>query len=164
MTTIDIIDDTVEAPARSAGLAADLRMLANMVDADPLVAEMVARQVTRSWEGDESTRLLIPANMVDADPLAAMRAFARVALKSEGVTVKKNYSDTYGAVDLLFPGDMCVHVYAPRAEVCERVVKGTREVVKEVPDPDALKAVPKVTVTETVEDVEWVCKPILDRE
>lgn len=50
---------------------------------------------------------------------------------------------------------------ANRAEVCDRVVTGTREVTKEVPDPEALAAVPKVTVTETVEDVEWVCQPLL---
>lgn len=50
---------------------------------------------------------------------------------------------------------------ADRAEVCERVVTGTREVTKEVPDPEALAAVPKVTVTEVVEDVDWVCTPLL---
>jgi hypothetical protein len=50
---------------------------------------------------------------------------------------------------------------AARDEVCERVVTGTREVTREVPDPEALAAVPTVTVTETVEDVEWVCAPLL---
>jgi hypothetical protein len=45
--------------------------------------------------------------------------------------------------------------------VCERVVTGTRLETKEVPDPEALKAVPLVTVTETVEDVEWRCMPLL---
>jgi hypothetical protein len=53
-------------------------------------------------------------------------------------------------------------VLCDRNEVCEKVVTGTREVTKEVPDPEALAAVPKVTVTETVEDVEWRCHPILD--
>lgn len=50
---------------------------------------------------------------------------------------------------------------ADRAEVCERVVTGTREVTKEVPDPEALAAVPTVLVTEVVEDVDWVCGPLL---
>jgi len=50
---------------------------------------------------------------------------------------------------------------AGREEVCERVVTGTREIVEEVPDPDALAAVPKVTVTKVVEDIEWVCQPLL---
>lgn len=51
--------------------------------------------------------------------------------------------------------------YAQRDEVCERVVTGTREVTTEVPDPEALAAVPMVTVTEVVEDVEWRCGSIL---
>jgi hypothetical protein len=54
---------------------------------------------------------------------------------------------------------------ADRDEVCERVVTGTREVTETVPDPEALAAVPTVEVTKTVEDVEWVCRPLLgDRE
>lgn len=56
---------------------------------------------------------------------------------------------------------MILTAYAQRAEVCERVVTSTREVTKEIPDPEALAAVPKVTVTETVEDVEWVCAPLM---
>lgn len=48
-----------------------------------------------------------------------------------------------------------IDVLADRDEVCERVVIGTHEVTKEIPDPDA----PTVTVTEIVEDVRWECKP-----
>jgi hypothetical protein len=44
-----------------------------------------------------------------------------------------------------------------RNTVCTRRVTGTREVTEEVPDPDA----PMVTVTTTVEDVEWDCHPVL---
>lgn len=57
-----------------------------------------------------------------------------------------------------------LHLYASveRDEVCERIVTGTRQVTEEVPDP----AAPKITVTRTVEDVEWRCMPLLaeDRE
>jgi hypothetical protein len=56
---------------------------------------------------------------------------------------------------------LAVFAQAARAEVCERVVTGTREVTVELPDPEAMAAVPKVTVTKTVEDVEWVCGPLL---
>ncbi|HET6291734.1 MAG TPA: hypothetical protein VFG33_00115, partial [Kribbella sp.] len=52
-----------------------------------------------------------------------------------------------------------VHVGAYRDQVCERVVTGTREVTKTVPDPSVV--VPDVEVTETVEDVEWICGPLL---
>jgi hypothetical protein len=58
-------------------------------------------------------------------------------------------------------GAITLTASADRAEVCDRVVTGTREVTREVPDPEALAAVPKVTVTETVEDVDWVCGPLL---
>jgi hypothetical protein len=54
-----------------------------------------------------------------------------------------------------------VQATAFRDQVCTRVVKDVREVTEEVPDPDALAAVPTVTVTKTVEDVEWVCEPLL---
>src|SRR6266498_647782 len=50
---------------------------------------------------------------------------------------------------------------ARRDEVCERVVVGTREVTRRAPDPHALAALPMVTVTEIVEDVQWVCPPSL---
>jgi hypothetical protein len=45
--------------------------------------------------------------------------------------------------------------------VCERVVVATREVEMEEPDPVAVAALPKVTRTVTVEDVEWKCAPLL---
>ena len=54
-----------------------------------------------------------------------------------------------------------IDVNAHRASVCRRVVTGTREVTEEVPDPDALATVPKVTVSKTVEDIEWVCEPLM---
>lgn len=55
------------------------------------------------------------------------------------------------------PGGIYIKAIADRDEVCERVVTGTREVTEEVADP----AAPKVTVTRTVEDVEWRCGSIL---
>jgi hypothetical protein len=53
---------------------------------------------------------------------------------------------------------------AYRNDVCERVVTGTREVTKTVKDPEALAAVPEVEVTETVENVEWICGSLLAPE
>jgi hypothetical protein len=54
-------------------------------------------------------------------------------------------------------GGIRTEVIVDRAAVCRRVVTGTREVTKAVPSPDA----PMVEVTETIEDVEWVCEPLL---
>jgi hypothetical protein len=50
------------------------------------------------------------------------------------------------------------HVTVDREAVCRRVVTGTREVTTTVPADDA----PTVQVTETVEDVKWVCEPLLN--
>ncbi len=61
-------------------------------------------------------------------------------------------------------GALAVVASVPREEVCERVVTGTREVTESVPDPEAMKEVPIVEVTKTVEDVEWRCRPLLAAE
>lgn len=50
-----------------------------------------------------------------------------------------------------------LEIVADREQVCRRIVTGTREVTKMVPAPDA----PLIEVTETVEDVEWECEPLL---
>lgn len=91
-------------------------------------------------------------------PSLALMAFCQTSTRS-GVNVTKDIGD-YAGVILRF-GEVGLYVYAGRGEVCERIVTGTREVTKEVPDPKALAEVPKVTVTETVEDVEWKCTPLL---
>jgi hypothetical protein len=54
-----------------------------------------------------------------------------------------------------------VKLNAFRDAVCERVVTGTHEVTEVVKDPEALAAVPEVEVTRVVEDVEWICSPIM---
>lgn len=54
-----------------------------------------------------------------------------------------------------------VQLLTYRKDICERVVTGTRQVEVTEPDPAAVAALPKVTRTETVEDVEWICPPSL---
>lgn len=58
-------------------------------------------------------------------------------------------------------GGLRVKMSALRDTVCRRVVTGTRKVTEEVPDPEALKAVPKKTVTRLIEDIEWDCGSLL---
>lgn len=70
--------------------------------------------------------------------------------------------DQYFGVEGNAPGGVGINVIATRDEVCERVVTGTREVTKTIPDPAV--EVPTIEVTETVEDVEWVCGPVLREE
>src|SRR5882672_2620324 len=64
-----------------------------------------------------------------------------------------DYFDLCGNV-----GPIPVRLSTFRDAVCKRVVTGTREVTLEEPDPGA----PKVPVTRVIEDVEWVCSPILE--
>lgn len=70
---------------------------------------------------------------------------------------EKNGDENWFNVTRKF-GPVEVHLYTMRQAVCKRVVTGTKEVTKEIVDPDA----PMVFVTEIVEEVEWVCdEPIL---
>lgn len=129
-------------------LAANLHQLADLIADTPGLAPAV-----RYAFGGINCYVMSQHN-----PRAVLAAVARAGLK-HGAHVTKDIGD-YAGVVVRF-GEVGVHVYAARGEVCERIVTGTREVTKEVPDPDALAAVPKVTVTETVEDVEWKCTPLL---
>lgn len=71
-------------------------------------------------------------------------------------SVRKNFGSAFASVERDF-GSLTLAVNAYREEVCEQVVVGTETV--EVPDPEALAAVP--TVTEEREITEWVCAPLL---
>lgn len=59
---------------------------------------------------------------------------------------------------------LALRVITTRAQMCERVVTGRREVEIEELDPVALAALPKIKRTEVVEDVEWQCRPVLAGE
>lgn len=91
--------------------------------------------------------------------------FARAAAKAGRKVNKRVDGDGEGdgqffAITVEF-GWLQLYVYATRSEVCERVVTGTREVVEEIPDPEALATVPTTQVTRTEEIVEWRCGPLL---
>ena len=90
------------------------------------------------------------------DNKAGMAAAAR-ALRGPWVkTGDGTYFDLSGRV-----AGLSVRLCAYRDQVCTKVVTGTREVTKMVKDPAALASVPEIEVTETVEDVEWQCSPLL---
>lgn len=95
-------------------------------------------------DGDQKARLATIARamgraekLMDAGDVRVIRRFAGIALVAQ----------------------------ASRSEVCERVVTDTREVVEEVPDPEALAAataaVPRIPVIRIEETVEWRCTPLL---
>jgi hypothetical protein len=96
------------------------------------------------------------------DTVSRLADYARRGVRA-GARVEKTYDDKYGNVLLRF-GPVHLQVYSLRDEVCERIVVGTREVVEEVQDPEALAAVPTITQTRTEDIVEWQCRPLLAGE
>lgn len=132
-------------------IADGLRSLAQMVEDNPHLAEAV--------DCYSLTAANIPVGHLDSmTAVEAVAAFARAG-KASGATVTKAYDSSHGGIELRFNKQVGLHVYAARAEVCERVVTGTELVTKVVPDPSV--EVPLVEVTETVEKFEWVCRPLL---
>lgn len=149
--------ETEEAPEPETGRAAytrGLREIADWLDAHPEVplpyqnylmtgkTETTFPIFVSSWDGDEREQLATIGR--------AMGRFDKFAKPDDDQFV----------IFRRF-GGIAVAVQADREQVCTKVVTGTREVTEEVPDPEALAAVPKVTVTKTVEDVIWECRPLL---
>lgn len=104
----------------------------------------------------EYSNVLIHASGSE-DQSAVIAAVAR-ALPGQ---VTKDVYDNDRMFDITgrLPGGIYVKAIAERVEVCERVVTGTREVTRTIPDP--MVTIPTIEVTETVEDVEWRCGSIL---
>lgn len=129
-----------------------LRKLAALLEANP--------DLPRPYDGSNS---MSPISFYvlshQGDERSTIAALAR-AFPGE---TKKSYETDYFRLDGMIDG-LHVSAVAYRDAVCERRVVGTREVTEEVLDPAALAAVPRTTVTKTVEDIEWVCAPLLAAE
>lgn len=125
-------------------MAAGLRQLADMIEQNPDIAKF-------------ATLTHLYAFHVTSG--ADQAALARAALK-HGAKVDKEVSDDLHNLLLSWDG-VSAYVLANRKNVCELVVVGSREVTEEVPDPEALAAVPTVTVTRTEDVTEWRCTPLL---
>lgn len=151
-----LVDEQVPEPAEPAPtvaqeLAIGLRALADMLDANP------------NLNDDSYLQYAFGSLPVYTMNRAAVAAFARAAMGA-GITVTKHQGDKWAGIDIPFGSRMGLRVFVEREEICERIVTGTHEVTEDVPDPEALAAIPKVTVTKVVEDVEWRCRPILAGE
>lgn len=153
-------DDQPEAAAqvepepdpKRAAYTQGLREIADWLDAHPEVPmPHLSSTQTGKWED------VLSIFLVSGDQRAALATIARAMGEFEKVADGEDFR-----VVRRF-GSIAVVAQADRDEVCERVVTATREETVEVPDPEALAAVPKVSVTRTVEDVEWVCSPLLGR-
>jgi hypothetical protein len=132
-------------------IVAPLRALIDFVEANP--------ELAGHFRHGSFSKVLIYAGGIH-DPREVMAEFIRAGLATGAKVTKDFDGDNWANVHVKF-GPIDIEVYGKRAEVCERVVVGTEEVEEEVADPEALAAVPKVKVTKTVEQVKWVCHPLL---
>lgn len=140
-----------EIAARFAKAAAEIAAIAAFVQAHPHLAKHM-----RNADIGGTGRVCV---YVGYDGGAATIAeFARAAARAGHKVVKKpgGTEDQFFGVEIHF-GWPHIYVYADREQVCERVVTGTREVVEEIPDPDA----PTITQTRVEEIVEYRCGPLL---
>lgn len=135
---------------RRAAYISGLRKLADLLEQNPTINLPYAT-------GTADT----PAQRVTFYMLRDKREdFAAVVRRFPGPLTKEaegRAEGTYGVAGKL--DGLYFDVVATRSNVCERVVTGTREVTVTIPDPSI--EVPTVEVTKTVEDVEWVCGPLL---
>ena len=128
-----------------------LRLLADIVEQNPHMAENFRHEMQVSG---------MNLHLYGDDRAAQMAEIARVMRKHGATTTKDVFGNLHNVVCDF--GFIKVDILANREEVCERVVVDTVEVVEEVPDPEVLATVPKVTVTRTEEIVEWQCRPLLE--
>jgi hypothetical protein len=128
-----------------------LRKLADALENHP--------EIPLPYEGSHPQYARMSFHFLSADDPRAEMSAARRAL---GVPMEKRagadgqYFDLDGNLSGLY-----FTLVAFRKDVCERVVVATREVEVTEPDPVAVAALPKMTRLVTVEDVEWVCSPLL---
>ena len=113
------------------------------------------------YQGSDSamTMMFLSGDNPRSEMAAAARALPCNWDKKPWESDSATYFDLTGKLD-----GLRMTLTAFRKDVCERVVTGTREVTETVKDPDALAAVPEIKVTRTVEEAEWVCRPLLTPE
>ncbi len=123
-----------------------LRALAGALEADetlPLPIKEIAWPIWPIYDADGE------------DEAATARTLAKIARLMDGPAIK-DYSDDFFRMRGTI-GGLEVRPWAMREQVCRKVIKGTKEVTNKVP-------VEFEMVTTTVEDVEWVCEPLLAAE
>jgi hypothetical protein len=130
--------------------AAALRLFATLIEENPHLAENFSHTLSYSGLHAHSRSEDIPAEMAE---------FGRV-MRRYGAKTDKSITDSMYNLVADF-GALSLNFLAYRKDVCELVVTGTRVVTEEVPDPEALAAVPTTKVIRTEDVTEWVCKPLL---
>lgn len=128
--------------SKAEGLARDLRALADVVESTPQHYESVWRFMfdafsTYSWDREEYV-----AWAQDMVHFLTREKYGKAG------GINKRYADSSAIVEG-YLGQLDLKLYAPRDQVCTKVVKGTKTVM--VPNPDAPR------VEKIIDDIEWVC-------
>lgn len=114
---------------------------------------------------EQNPGLMAPTGHLTVVPLGEeqcreqLAAWARALPGKKDKEINDRFANLVGALR-----GLKLKVLAYRDEVCERVVTGVETVTHKVKDPEALAAVPMIEVTEEVEQVEWICRPMLADE
>ena len=127
-----------------------LRALADLIDNNP--------DLPLPYSGSDATAPITfyVLNRTE-DPKGTLAKIARLLPGAVGKSV--SMTGEYFSITGTLAG-LHIDATAYRNAVCERVVTGTREVT--VPAIPAMPARPAIgEITTTVEDVEWVCGPLL---
>lgn len=127
------------------GYIAGLRALADLLEQHD--------EVPLPFTGSSYSPIAISDFLHAEDPKGDLAAAARAFPGRLDKDVRDDYFDLRGQL-----GSLHVKFTAYREAVCERIVTGTREVTREVVVPIETRT---ETVTEVIEDVEWVCAPLL---
>lgn len=149
MTTID-----EQAAARAHGLrvrAEGLLRLAELIEANPEL-EACYLEPAKQWT----------QNAFYAWKKEHWQAIARAGLR-HGAYVGKHATDDYFELSLSWPG-ISFKALGSRDDVCRKVKIGEETIIEEVPDPEAVAALPKVKTTRVEEKFEWRCEPLLADE
>lgn len=95
------------------------------------------------------------------DEPSAKARLAAIARAMGHATKSADDDDHRFRISRMF-GGIRVRASAPREEVCERIVVASHQVTEQVPDPEAVAALPLVSQTRVVEEVVWRCTALLD--
>lgn len=148
--TVPMSTDSAEAraAAKRAAYISGMRKYLDLLEAHP--------ELDLPFEGVQIELLVTPSRR--KEPAEQAEIFARLIPGR----VDKQPSANGAYMYLLASIDgLKLRMILNRADVCERVVVGTREITTKAPDPAALAALPVVEQTVTEEIVEWRCLPIL---
>ncbi len=140
-----------------AAVAADLRAIADVVEGNPHLATVIANLFHSAlWP----LHAVAYGDPMREDPRAVMAATIRALKPIASGPIEKQYRDDF--FDAIVPLQAVkLRLTDERSKVCTRVVTGVETVTEEVPDPEALAAVPTITRTREVETVEWQCEPLM---